>query len=791
MISSDLGRGRLRYFLHATALVVCSLLPLLILDSFVSRYLYPNLPFSSPSELVSLGPSSPPLPFRSMSPLMFRHLGELHSVPEVGAISVLKNALLTLDDRPAEMLVVRPADVGFLSVLKPVFIQGRNFTYDEDSGSKVPVAIIMQRVAARCFGTASAIGKTIILDGQSYQVVGVLSDSFRFQGEVDVLIPLGLPPDARESSNSLVVVGRIARGVSLSTVAAELRTVVSRNHGEMNVVGPGLKFDSLVSHLDDAMVRIPSQTLVLVVAFPAALSIFASISFVNLTFGYLVGQSRAIGIRLALGGGLRQATRPIIYTAASASLLGTIVSLLTAPSVARALRANLPESWLLSPINAPFTGGTLTITFLTGPALILIAAVVSLLYARLVVSSNLTRCLQRAAPPSNLFLIHISLFLQVVFSVLFLSVLASGLQGVIDLSRADLGLQSAKVMSATVYVPSDKVPTGEKLRGLLDQSIQQLGQLPGNAIAASAFVMPVGNPFSVPITSGVVHFDDVEVRIVSRDYFRCLDIPIDHGRSFTVEDGFGSEPVTLVNDAFVHHLILPGPLIGSYLSLDYNRHPFKVVGVVRDVHNKGRMLPASPAIYLLQNQVDDLLIDQLRRFMPVRYFVRAQQPVDSDTVARTLGRVSPFVAVGKIERLALNTDGDLRATRELLAVAFVIATLSLIISGISLYALASLISTLRRRDLAVMMCHGAQRRHLVYRLGKLCFGPVIFGLFCGLALSIISTGAALHNWDYLRVPHLSILLGFFTALIACYFFAALPPIARALCVNPAEVFTAE
>ena len=142
-----------------------------------------------------------------------------------------------------------------LSLLEIYPSQGRAFLPEEDRVGAEPVALLSHALWQRRFGAdPAAIGKTVILDGRPFTVVGVLPASFRFPAEIqaEVLTPIGLPSESIWDERTLYllkVIGRLKTGVSPEQAASDLSAISTRLTGWLPsrpspTFGPGCRSGS-------------------------------------------------------------------------------------------------------------------------------------------------------------------------------------------------------------------------------------------------------------------------------------------------------------------------------------------------------------------------------------------------------------------------------------------------------------------------------------------------------------------------------------------------------------------
>ncbi|HEY6253044.1 MAG TPA: ABC transporter permease, partial [Candidatus Angelobacter sp.] len=238
-------RFALRSFLKSPGLTVVAIVSLAIgigantaIFSIVSALLLRPLPYQNADRLVILWNTSPGLGITQdwFSTAQYFDIKNGHKGLEEVAIAIGGNYNLTGQGDPLRVGVVRVSS-NLLPMLGLKPAQGRIFTADEDSVGRPATAVLSFGLWAREFGSdPHAIGRVINLNGQPYEVVGIMPQSFALPREVlptlglaeqaEVLLPLPLAPDAAQvrGHEDYNIVGKLRPGVTLEQARAEMAT---------------------------------------------------------------------------------------------------------------------------------------------------------------------------------------------------------------------------------------------------------------------------------------------------------------------------------------------------------------------------------------------------------------------------------------------------------------------------------------------------------------------------------------------------------------------------------------
>jgi hypothetical protein len=136
---------------------------------------------------------------------------------------------IAVEGHPADHLAVCFMSANAFSVLRERPIMGRDFRPEDDRPGAAPVVIIAHRVWVERFATAaSAIGRTIRVNGAPATIVGVMPPDFMFPSRAEMWQPIaqmqGLAAQPRDA-RAISVFGRLADGVTLAEARAQLSAV--------------------------------------------------------------------------------------------------------------------------------------------------------------------------------------------------------------------------------------------------------------------------------------------------------------------------------------------------------------------------------------------------------------------------------------------------------------------------------------------------------------------------------------------------------------------------------------
>src|SRR5215213_5889163 len=301
--------------------------------SVVNGVLLRPLPFEDPDRLVRIGEWSQQVPGMSISYPNLQDWRQQQQVFTQIAATRFNSYNLTGTDEP-ERLQGRDVSANFFDVLGVKPALGRSFLPEEDHANSNRTCILSHGLWQRRFGTdPGIIGKQLTLSGQSYTVIGVLPQSYRFGTPTDVFVPIGLKEatelfNRRDNHPGIYAYARLKPGVTFEQSVVEMKAIAQRlaqaypNENANNSV-------TLVPLREYFVGDIRASLLILLGAVGFVLLI-ACANVANLLLARAASRTREIAIRTALGAGRFRIIRQLLTESIMLALMGAIVGLLLA-----------------------------------------------------------------------------------------------------------------------------------------------------------------------------------------------------------------------------------------------------------------------------------------------------------------------------------------------------------------------------------------------------------------------------------------------------------------------------
>jgi predicted permease len=291
---------------------------------------------------------------------------------------------------------------------------------------------------------------------------------------------------------------------------------------------------------------------------------------------------------------------------------------------------------------------------------------------------------------------------------------------------------------------------------------------------------------------------------VSANYLQDFGIAVVRGRGFTEHDDEHSEPVAVVNEAFVKRFFKGGEdPIGQHFGLDepQNMGTFRIVGVVRDAKFAGWGLsrPARPMFYAtLAQDVDYSKSPLMARVERQSHFIGGLMLVTNlspgalePQLTKALGEVDPGLTIVSVRTMRQQVESRFDSERAVASLAGLFGIVALLLAAVGLYGVTAYSVAQRTNEIGIRMALGADRTRVVDLVLRSAFARVAIGLVAGLPLAVGAgrlISSQLYGVTFWDPFALSVACG---SLAVCAFLAAMIPAIRAAGLSPIKALRTE
>ena len=782
--------------------------------SVVNALLLKPLPFPAPQQLVAFGMTNTreknQESLGSLSyPDFFDFRAQNRTLSSMAVFHTRPSALTSAEG--ATSLLGVKASAEFFDVLGVKPVMGHVFTRADEKAGGGPggfKVIISHDFWKKHFGGEdSVLGRNIEFDRRQFTVIGVMPAGFQFPIQADPIDfyvtiaedaanPDGNKPLTEERGNhSLEAVARLKAGVTIEQAQADLSTIAASL--EKQYRDSNSYFGVALKPLREELIGDVRTALYVLFGAVLCVLLIANANVANLLLARASVRGKEMALRAAMGASRVRIIRQLLTESSLLAGLGGLFGLLIAQWGTEALIQTVPQN-IPRISNIQLDAAVLAFTLIVSLATGLIFGLVPAWQASVVdLNTALKTGARGGTGGEHKHRLRNALVVSEIALALVMLVCAGLLiQSFARLGRVSPGVQTERLLTARIQLPSAAYPKNENMIAFFDQFLSRIRALPGVESASTIVPLPLsgGNmvtDFDIeehPLPEG--QQNAAPVRSIATEYFKTMGIPIRQGRVFDENDRMDSTPVVIVNERFANKFFPGQNVLGKRIKPGFSADETgekmrEIVGVVGNVKHLSLKNDDSPEMYLPRTQIPLDIVSLVVRS-------RVSDPAAlTSAVRKELAAMDSSIPLTSVRVFDEYISRSLARPRFNALLLSIFAGTALFLTAIGIYGVMAYSVSQRTNEIGIRMALGAAQSAIF----RLVVGQAMTLVGISLALGLIGAFGATHllnsllygvrSWD----PLTFVAIVFLISIVA--FLAAWLPARRAARVDPVVALRTE
>jgi len=688
--------------------------------------------------------------------------------------------------------------VHFFDVFQGVPRIGRPFAEGEDEVGRDHVAIISNSFWVSQFGSdPGVLGKTMMLDGEPYTVIGVMPPGRFDLTATKIWRPLSFAPgNMTRDFHWFGAWALLKRGVTLDQARTQMDALairIAHDYPKSNK-GWGVGIDSFSSV---AVGRDLKESLYVLMAAVGMVLLIGCANLANLTLARGIFREREVAIRAAMGAGRWRLVRQFLTESLLLSVAGGSLGLLLAYAGLAVMKATMPSGTIPPNLQVSMDGRVLAfvlvLSVLTG---VLFGIVPALKAARPDLTNSIKQGgLGTGTGQSSRRFRGILVVAEVALAFLLLAGAGLLIRSFFQMQTVDTGFDSTNVVTAYLPISGQRFHSSTEFKLYLNQLSDSVASVPGVRDVALTSALPMegwgyGMPFQIEGAKlvDVANRPDCFFKMVGPSYFRTIGMRLTKGRFLGDHDVKGALPVAVINEAMAKKYFANDEPLGKRILVEEIAFaqtklgpeiPWEVVGVVADekVGGLGSNNDDSPGMYVTFEQSP-----QTDQALVVRG--KTESSLLQRSIRDAIHRVNKDQVVDDMKTLEQIKFDSVAGERFRSVLMAIFAGVALMLAAIGLYGVISYSVVQRTREIGIRAALGADPGRIRSLILRGAMTLTALGLILGIGGALILArflSSMLFNVGKYDPATFAAVAGIlaFVALLAC-----LIPARRAMKVNP-------